>query len=70
MGMGTGNCIIPGVTSRHTKVVQTQVGQIRVDDTVTEAQALGKNHASQTACSIDASSEQKQMFSIQGLMTV
>jgi len=61
---------MPCLTSRHTKVLQAQVGWMRIDGTVTEAQAQGKNCASQTACSIDASSEQKQMFGIQSLMTL
>lgn len=46
MGIGTGSCIIPGVTSRHTKVLQTQVGQIRTGGTVRDSSTGEKTHAS------------------------
>lgn len=42
MGIGTGRCVIPTVTSRHKKVLQTQAGQIRIDGTVYRDSITGK----------------------------
>lgn len=57
------------VISRHTRVLQAQLGQMRIFSSVTDSSVGGKV-LFRLLCSIDASSEQKQMFGIQTPMTL